>query len=118
MGKDQRQDEIRRREAALAQTAQVHGGRAVAPRSLNQMISLRLEPELLKSLRDMAEQSGVSVSDVLRQAAADLVARRRLATFTFSTTETSVEQPNRVTFSERAETTAGVVLTNASRRVA
>jgi hypothetical protein len=74
-----REEEKRRREAAQARTAEVEGGYEVAGRSLKQMISARLEAQLLKDLRELAEQRGVSISDLLRQAAVELVERSRTA---------------------------------------
>lgn len=71
-----REDEKRRREAAQALEAEVEpGGHEVARRSIKQMVSVRLEAQLLKELRELAEQQGASVSELLRQAAIDLVVR-------------------------------------------
>jgi uncharacterized protein (DUF4415 family) len=73
-----REDEKRRREAAQAVTAEVEeGGYEVAGRSIKQMVSVRLEAQLLKELRQLAEQQGASISDLLRQAAVELVEHRR-----------------------------------------
>jgi hypothetical protein len=72
-----REDEKRRREAAQANTAKVEeGGYEVAGRSIKQMVSVRLEAQLLKELRQLAEQQGASISDLLRQAAVELVEHR------------------------------------------
>ena len=72
--KRRREDEKRRREAAQAITAEVEeGGYEVAGRSIKQMVSVRLEAQLLKELRELADQQDVSVSDLLRQAAVELV---------------------------------------------
>lgn len=74
MVNNHREDEKRRREAAQAGTAQVEdGGYEVAGRSLKQMVSVRLEAQLLNELRQLAEQQHASVSDLLRQAAVELV---------------------------------------------
>ena len=74
MVNERREDEKRRREAAQAITAEVEeGGYEVAGRSIKQMVSVRLEAQLLKELRELAEQQDVSVSDLLRQAAVELV---------------------------------------------
>jgi uncharacterized protein (DUF4415 family) len=73
-----REDEKRRREAAHASTAEVlEGGQEVAGRSMKQMVSVRLEAQLLKELRELAEQQHASISDVLRQAAVEFVEHRR-----------------------------------------
>jgi hypothetical protein len=111
MDNDQREDERRRREAALLATADVSGGAAVPPRALNQMVSLRLEPQLLHSLRTIADQEGVSVSDLLRQASADLVSRWQETRFRVSAQVTgSPSQTTTVTVTERRQTTVGGVV--------
>lgn len=80
MPNQHREDEKRRREAAQAHTAEVEpGGHEVAGRSIRQMVSVRLEAQLLKDLRELAETRGESVSDLLREAAVELVARSRRA---------------------------------------
>ena len=78
MPNERREDEKRRREAAQASVAEVEpGGHEVAGRSIKQMVSVRLEAQLLKELRELVEKQGVSVSDLLRQAAVELVERSR-----------------------------------------
>lgn len=78
MAKDHLDDEKRRREAAQASVPDVEpGGREVGGRSLKQMVSVRLEAPLLRELRTLATERGVSVSDLLREAAVDLVDRSR-----------------------------------------
>jgi uncharacterized protein (DUF4415 family) len=78
MSNKHREDERRRREAAQASTAKVEsGGYEVAGRSIKQMVSVRLEAQLLKELRELAEQRSVSISDLLRQAAVGLVEQSR-----------------------------------------
>jgi len=49
------------------------GGVEVPPRSIKQMVSVRFEPELIVRLRQVAESRGLSVSDLVREAAARLV---------------------------------------------
>jgi Ribbon-helix-helix protein, copG family len=59
-------------------------GRRGEPRRLDQMISARLDPMLVAALRKLAETRGVSLSDVLRDAALQLLAReeaRNVRTF-------------------------------------
>jgi hypothetical protein len=74
MGNDRREDEKRRREAAQAGAAKVEeGGYEVAGRSIRQMVSVRLEAQLLNELRQLAEQQDASVSDLLRRAALEFV---------------------------------------------
>jgi hypothetical protein len=46
---------------------------AVEPRRLDQMFSLRLDPDLAAALRDAANARGVSVSELLREAAIRLL---------------------------------------------
>ncbi len=50
-------------------------GRRGEPRRLDQMISARLDPTLVAALRQLAQTRGVSLSDVLREAALLLLAR-------------------------------------------
>ena len=112
MDKDQAADERRRREAAQAGTAEVLSGRAVQARSLSQIISLRLEPQLLRDLRLIAEQQRVSVSDVIRQAAVDLIGRwRRGASILFATQPTQAQQSVTFSWSEHSQTSSGVTVT-------
>jgi Ribbon-helix-helix protein, copG family len=78
MADNHREDEKRRREAAQAGIAHVEdGGSEVEARSIKQMVSVRLEAQLLKEIRQLAEQQHVSVSDLIRQAAVELVEHRR-----------------------------------------
>jgi predicted DNA-binding ribbon-helix-helix protein len=86
-------DEARRSERERRELAQQHAGevvedsgRAVAARRLGQMVSLRLEPELASALRELANRRGTSVSELLREAAIDLLANEQQAaapTFTW-----------------------------------
>ena len=114
MDSDHREDERRRREAAQAGTAEVLGGRAVPPRALKQMLSVRLEPELLRDLRLFAEEHDMSVSDVLRQAAVEFLNRTRQAPFVVTTAPTHRQQSIGVTWSQGNQTGTGLVA--ASRR--
>lgn len=80
MAKDHLDDEKRRREAAQSAVSNVEpGGREIEGRSLKQMVSVRLEAQLLGELRALATERGVSISDLLREAAVDLVDRSRPA---------------------------------------
>lgn len=82
MSNERREDEKRRRDAAQAINAEVEpGGHEVAGRSIKQMVSVRLEAQLLKDLRQLAEAQGMSVSDLLRQAAVEQVERSRSVRF-------------------------------------
>ncbi len=44
-------------------------------RRLDQMVSARLDPRLVADLRQLAEKRGISLSDVLREAAIRLLSR-------------------------------------------
>ncbi len=50
-------------------------GRRGEPRRLDQMISARLDPTLVAALKGLAEKRGISLSDVLREAALALLRR-------------------------------------------
>jgi hypothetical protein len=52
-------------------------GRRGESRRLDQMVSARLDPPLVASLKHLAEKRGISFSDVLREAALLLVAREQ-----------------------------------------
>jgi predicted DNA-binding ribbon-helix-helix protein len=72
-------DEARRSEQERRELAQQHAGevvegsgRVVTPRRLGEMISLRLEPALAEALRELADRRGVSLSELLREAAVRL----------------------------------------------
>lgn len=69
--KDQRSDEFERREEAQNQRGHVEegSGRALEPLNLDQMVSVRLGPELAESLRSIAENRSTTLSAVLREAA-------------------------------------------------
>lgn len=73
-------DEIARREKALAALGgEVEGdARVVAGREIMQMLSVRVEPDLIVSLREIADLRGVKVSDLMREAAARLVSEFRI----------------------------------------
>jgi ribbon-helix-helix CopG family protein len=80
-------NERERSEQELRELAQQHAGEvvegsgtAVAPRRLDQMISLRLEPELAAALRQLANRRGVTVSELLRVGALRLLEADRAST--------------------------------------
>jgi len=69
-------------------------GRRGEPRRLDQMVSARLDPELVATLRDFASRHGMSLSDVLREAAVQLLAREAAANvITFDITVTNATRP-------------------------
>lgn len=50
-------------------------GRRGEPRRLDQMVSVRLDPTIVAVLKQLAEKRGISLSDVLREAALMLLRR-------------------------------------------
>ena len=109
MDRDYREDERRRREAAQAGTAEVLAGQEVRPRALKQMLSLRLEPELLRDLRLFADEHDISVSDVLRQAAVEFLNGTRRTPFMVTTTPTSRDESISLTWSQGNQTFTGLM---------
>ena len=75
MSEERRESEIARRERAQAHAGEVvlGSGRRGKPRRMAQMISVRLDGELVSRLRTVAEQRGVTVSDLLREGAQVIV---------------------------------------------
>jgi hypothetical protein len=71
-----RQRERALRDAAHAETGEVvvpDSGRALEPREIKQMLSVRLEPELIAGLRRLAKERGQSTSDLVREALVRLI---------------------------------------------
>jgi hypothetical protein len=68
--------ESERRDLAQAHRDEIDVESAVpvAPKRLGQMISLRLDPEIAIALRDLATERGASMSDLLREGAARVLA--------------------------------------------
>lgn len=63
-----------RREAEEHRGQPIEGsGVAIEGRRLGEMVSLRLEADLAVALRELAQNRGVSMSELIRQAAASLV---------------------------------------------
>ncbi len=89
MSAGRRRTEGERRELAQQHAGEVveGSGRAVASRRLDQMISLRLEPELAAALRELANRRGVSVSELLREGAIRLLEADRATAGSFFTWE-------------------------------
>ena len=64
---------------------------------LRAMVSARLDPELVATLRDFAARHGMSLSDVLREAAVQLLARETAANvITFGITVTNGTRPGTI----------------------
>jgi hypothetical protein len=82
MSDEHRRSERERRELAQQHAGEVveGSGKAIAPRRLDQMISLRLEPELAATLRELADRRGVTVSELLREGAICLLEADRDST--------------------------------------
>lgn len=71
-------------------------GRQGEPRRLDQMVSARLDPDLVSSLRQFADRHGMSLSDVLREAAIQLLSREESAqVITFDISVTNETRPGR-----------------------
>ncbi len=85
MRDDRRRDERTRREAAQSHRGEVvpGSGRALEPRALPQMISVRLDADLVSDLREVAQERGTTVSDLLREGAAMVVVRSRSTPYTY-----------------------------------
>lgn len=76
-------------------------GRRGEPRRLDQMISARLDPTLVAALKQLAAKRGVSLSDVLREAALVLLAREEasnLITFEFRVTNERIGEVTHESF--------------------
>jgi predicted DNA-binding ribbon-helix-helix protein len=83
-----------------------------------QMPSLRLEPQLLQELREFAEQRGLSVSDVLRQAAVDLLGRASQAHVVVSIAQVETQQAIRGISVQSIPTGTGSMARDPAPRVA
>jgi len=68
---ERRADELRRRELAQKHRGEVaeDSGVPVEPRRLDQMVSVRLDPEVVRELRAIARSRNTTLSSVLRDAA-------------------------------------------------
>jgi len=73
---ERRADERARRELANKHRGDVieGSGTAITSRRLAQVVSLRLEPDLIVALRELAAQRGTTISELLRQGALLLLA--------------------------------------------
>lgn len=68
---DQRKSEVVRREEAHAHAGEIvaDSGRRGKPRRMAQMVSVRLDGELVGKLRVVAEERNATLSDLLREGA-------------------------------------------------
>ena len=75
LSKERRDGEAARREKAQAHAGKVvpGSGKRGKPRRMAQMVSVRLDGELISRLRTIAHQRGVTVSDLLREGAEQVV---------------------------------------------
>ena len=75
MSRERRDNEITRREKAQAHAGEViaGSGRRGVPRRMAQMVSVRLDGELVRQLRTIADQQGLTLSDLLREGAERIV---------------------------------------------
>jgi hypothetical protein len=89
MTENWREEEIRTREEAQARAGEVveGAGSPGTPRRMPQMVSVRLEGSLIRRLRALARERGVTLSDLLREGA-ELVleGQQRRETRTYITT--------------------------------
>lgn len=76
---DRRKSERKRRELAQRSRGQVvaGSGEPVEARSVTQMLSLRVDPDVVRELRAISKEVGVSVSELLREAALAVVSKYR-----------------------------------------
>lgn len=74
MGK-RKMSERERRELANTRRGEVvpTSGEAVEPRQLDQMVSLRLDPNTISTLREIAHSRGGTLSDLLREGASMVI---------------------------------------------
>src|SRR5215208_908095 len=81
MSEERRNSEIARRERAQAHAGEVvpGSGKRGKPRRMAQMVSVRLDGELVSMLRTIAEQQDVTVSDLLREGAEQVVQKTNAA---------------------------------------
>jgi predicted DNA-binding protein len=76
VNEDKRLSEPERREAAQAAAGSIvesGTGHEVPAREMKQMISVRFEPELVQALRKLAYARGITLSDLVREAAVRLI---------------------------------------------
>jgi predicted DNA-binding ribbon-helix-helix protein len=100
-------EKMRREAAESAAVDPDADAREVPGRVIKQMVSARLEAQLLKELRLLAEERGVSVSDLLREAAIKLVADSHPAPVRF-TARSIARQQILATFGSAGDFTSGI----------
>lgn len=109
---DRRRDEQARREKAQRHRGKVvaGSGRPLPSRSVPQMVSVRLNPELLSELRTIAEQRGMTLSEVLREAAGSAAAEYRSVpvAWEISVVEVGTGTPHPVGWSRNPPSRSGI----------
>lgn len=87
-GQHEQNEQERRAQAEQNKGRVVAGsGEPLEGRKLDQMVSLRLDPEVLTALRALASKQRRSVSDLLRQAAIRLILESQTKTMSFEILE-------------------------------
>ena len=91
----QRRSERERRDEAQsnAESLVEEAGREVPRSDLKQVLSLRMDPQLIRSLRHIARERGTTVSELLRAAASQMVNATHVPTVV---TYRAVPQPVRL----------------------
>lgn len=102
---DKRKSEVERRELAQRMRGKVRkgSGTPIDGRRLDQMVSVRLGPELVSALRELADETGRSISDLLRAAATNLVQSRQQVTLAVRFDVISTGEPAGMDRAERRE---------------
>ena len=74
-------DERERREKAQSERGEAEpmSGQSIQPRSLDQMVSVRLNPDLARDLRSIADARNTTLSAVVREAAMMYVSTQALS---------------------------------------
>lgn len=91
--------ERERRELADAHRGEVvpGSGSPVEPRRLDQVVSLRFAPEVIATLRDIANRRGMTISDLLREGA-DMILLADRQTVLISDLQVTISQPSSSTW--------------------
>lgn len=93
-----RDEEVRTREEAQAHAGEIVEGSGTrgSPRRLPQMVSVRLDAQLVVALRTLARQRGVTMSDLLREGAECVLEGEHVEeTRTYITTVSGASEPLR-----------------------
>ena len=109
---DARRSERERREKAQSHRGKVVRGsaRPIPSRSVPQMVSVRLDPQLVGELRSVAERRGTTLSEVLREAAASAAAHSRSIPVEWKVSTIEVTGPSRPIKWSESPTRAGIRL--------